>query len=89
MQYDESVLEIMKYQITVVMALYKPNLKWLEEELVSIEKQTYRDFSVIVWNDCPTDTYDYDSFFKKYLTSIPFQIYKGEKIKAPMEPLRN
>ncbi len=79
MQYEESVLEIMRHQITVVMALYKPNLKWLEEELVSIERQTYRDFSVIVWNDCPADTYDYDSFFKKYLASIPFQIYKGEK----------
>lgn len=61
------------------MTLYKPNLKWLEEELVSIESQTYRNFSVLVWNDCPTDTYDYDSFFKKYLGSIPFQIYKGEK----------
>lgn len=79
MQYEESVLEIMRQQITVVMALYKPDLKWLEEELVSIERQTYRGFSVIVWNDCPEDTYDYDSFFKKYLTSIPFQIYKGEK----------
>ncbi len=66
-------------QITIVMALYKPNLKWLEEELVSIERQTYRDFSVLVWNDCPSDTYDYDSFFKKYLGSIQFQIYKGEK----------
>ena len=79
MQCDESVLEIMRDQITVVMALYKPNLKWLEEELVSIEKQTYRYFSVIVWNDCPADNYDYVSFFKKYLTSIPFQIYNGEE----------
>ena len=65
--------------ITVVMALYKPNLKWLEEELVSIEKQTYREFSVLVWNDCPADDYDYDSFFKKYLISIPFYIYKGRE----------
>ena len=72
-------MEIMRHQITVVMALYKPNLKWLEEELVSIEAQTYRDFSVIVWNDCPTDTYDYDSFLGKYLKSIPFRIYKGER----------
>ena len=72
-------MEIMRHQITVVMALYKPNLKWLEEELVSIERQTYRDFSIIVWNDCPEDTYDYDSFFKTYLKSIPFQIYRGEK----------
>lgn len=66
-------------QITVVMALYKPNLKWLAEELVSIEKQTYRNFSVIAWNDCPEDTLDYYSFFKQYLMSVPFQIYTGKE----------
>ncbi len=69
----------MNDKITVVMALYKPNLKWLEEELVSIEKQTFRDFSLLVWNDCPTDTYDYETFFREYLTSIPVQVYTGEK----------
>lgn len=78
LQYDERVLETVN-QITVVMALYKPNLKWLAEELISIEKQTYRNFSVIAWNDCPEDIYDYDSFFKKYLVSIPFQIYTGKE----------
>ena len=66
-------------QITVVMALYKPNLKWLQEELESIERQSYREFSVIAWNDSPDDAYDYDSFFKKYMPSISFQIIKGEK----------
>ncbi len=66
-------------KVTVVMALYKPNLKWLEEELLSIGKQTYTGFSVIAWNDCPQDDYDYEAFFAKFLPSIPFKIYSGEK----------
>lgn len=65
--------------ITVVMALYKPNLKWLKEELISIREQTYKKFHILVWNDNPADTYDYDTFFKAILGDIPFKIYKGEK----------
>ena len=66
-------------QITVVMALYKPNLKWLQEELESIEKQTYRKFEILAWNDCPEDIYDYNSFFRKCMPSIPFQLFQGQE----------
>lgn len=68
-----------KIDITIVMAIYKPRLDWLQEELVSIYKQTYRNFQLIVWNDCPSDKFDYNSFFKKYLIDIPFCIYHGDK----------
>lgn len=70
---------INKKAITVVMALYKPNMKWLEEELLSIKAQTYKNFQVLAWNDCPEDTYDYDYFFRKYLGDISFKIFHGEK----------
>ena len=66
-------------RITVAMALYRPNMKWLAEELESIERQTYRDFCVIAWNDCPEDTYDYESFFREHMPSIPFRIVGGER----------
>lgn len=65
------------FEITVVMALYKPNLDWLKEELISIQEQTYRNFQVFVWNDCPDDKMDYDAFFKEYLLDIPFSIFQG------------
>ncbi len=68
-----------KIDITIVMAIYKPRLDWLAEELVSIQKQTYRNFQLMVWNDCPSDKKDYNAFFEKYLTDIPFYIYQGEK----------
>ena len=63
--------------ITVVMAIYKPRLDWLAEELISIRNQTYRNFQVLVWNDCPEDNTDYDTFFKQYLGNISFIIYQG------------
>ena len=66
-----------KYEITVVIAVYKPNLDWLKEELISIQKQTYRNFQVFAWNDCPDDKTDYNLFFKKYLLDIPFKIFNG------------
>lgn len=65
--------------ITVVMALYKPNKKWLAEELESINNQTYKDFKLFAWNDCPNDTYNYNEFFDKYLPDIEFKIYNGDK----------
>lgn len=65
--------------ITIVMAIYKPRLDWLADELRSIQNQTYRNFQVLVWNDCPEDKRDYDEFFKQYLIDIPFIIYKGSK----------
>lgn len=65
--------------ITVVMALYKPNLKWLEEELCSIGNQTYKDFEILIWNDCPEDDFNYSSLLKKTLNGIPYTFFKGEK----------
>lgn len=64
--------------ITVAIALYRPNIIWLKEELLSIAKQTYRDFKVIVWNDCPDDLYDYKELFQRCLKEIPFVIYSGK-----------
>lgn len=67
-----------KEKITIVIALYNPNLNWLEEELISIQKQTYRDFKVIAWNDNPDDAIDYAPIFERCLKNIPFQIFKGD-----------
>lgn len=65
--------------ITIAMAIYKPKIDWLIEELDSIYNQTYRDFQVLVWDDCPEDTNDYNELFKNHLKEIPFTIHKGKK----------
>lgn len=57
------------------MAMYRPNMKWLQEELISIQQQTFKAFKVLVWNDDPTDKYPYQHFFSRYLQEIPFEIF--------------
>ena len=66
-------------QVTIVMALYKPNLCWLMEELTSIKNQTYKKFKVLVWNDFPNDTTDYDLLCKSILGNIPCKVIRGSK----------
>lgn len=65
-------------KIDILMAIYKPNLKWLEEQLISLNNQTYENLNLIVWNDCPDDNFNYDEFFNKYITEFKFEIYKGK-----------
>ena len=60
------------------MAIYKPNLKWLEEQLVSLNNQTYKNLNLIIWNDYPDDKFNYDEFFKKHINNFKFKIYKGK-----------
>lgn len=67
-----------KEKITIVIALYNPKLNWLEEELISIQKQTYQNFKVIAWNDNPKDTINYVPIFERCLEKIPFQIFRGD-----------
>lgn len=65
--------------ITIAMAIFRPRIDWLIEELDSIYNQTYRDFQVQVWDDCPDDPNDYTDLFKSHLKEIPFTIHKGNK----------
>ena len=50
-------------KIDILMAIYKPNLKWLEEQLISLNNQTYENLNLIVWNDCPDDNFNYNKIF--------------------------
>lgn len=69
----------MNAQITILMAIYKPNIKWLEEQLISLNEQTYGNLKLLVWNDCPTDTTDYESICRRYITNFPYRIFSGDK----------
>lgn len=65
-------------EITVVMALYKPDLHWLKEELRSLAGQTYQNFRLLVWNDCPDDSYDYDRLLAEFFPKTIYAVYQGE-----------
>ncbi len=66
-------------QVTILMAIYKPNIKWLEEQLQSLNNQTYSNLKLIVWNDAPDDQTDYEEIYKNYITNFPYKIYKGKE----------
>lgn len=66
-------------KVSILMAIYKPNIDWLIEQIKSLDCQTYSNIDLLVWNDCPEDLTDYSGIYKTYLHRIPFSIVKGEK----------
>ncbi|MDY4921344.1 MAG: glycosyltransferase [Phascolarctobacterium sp.] len=69
----------MKPKVTILMAIYKPNIDWLIQQLDSLNNQTYTNIDLIVWNDFPEDKTDYNSIYSKYITKFPFEIHTGVK----------
>lgn len=65
--------------VTILMAIYKPNIQWLEEQLESLNKQTYPKLKLLVWNDSPYDKMNYDEIFSRYINKYPYVLYKGER----------
>ena len=64
--------------VTIVLAMYKPNLIWLQELLISLNEQTYRNLELLVWNDSPQDD-DQEGIFSKYITKFSYKIIHGEQ----------
>lgn len=60
------------------MAIYKPNIKWLIEQLESLNNQTYKNLELTVYNDCPEDKTNYEKIYAKYITNFKFSIIRGE-----------
>lgn len=86
-EYDQRVLEkrtvifLQKEKavfpkVVIIMAMYKPNIKWLKELLRSLNNQDYPCLELLVWNDCPDDD-NHEDVFKKYITKFPYKIIKG------------
>lgn len=60
------------------MAIYKPNIKWLEEQLHSLNEQDYDNLRLLAWDDCPDDE-KYDEIFERQITQFDYQLIRGEK----------
>ena len=45
-------METDKPLISIVMAVYEPNLQWFREQLDSLEAQTYPNLELLVIDDC-------------------------------------
>lgn len=63
--------------ITIAMAVYKPNEKWLCEQLSSLNAQTYPNLELLVCDDCPEYPVDERSF-TEHITKFPYRLYRNE-----------
>ena len=64
--------------VSVVMSIYKPNLKFLGEQLDSIDAQDIDDLEVIVYNDCPEDDRR-EAFCREHCTRHPLRYIHGKE----------
>lgn len=65
--------------VTILMAIYKPNMDWLVEQLESLNKQTYPNLKLIVWNDAPDDETDYEVIYSQCITNFEYEIHTSRK----------
>ncbi len=70
-------METDKPLVSVLLAVYKPNERWLREQLNSLNEQSYRNIELLVCDDCPEFPVDV-KFFEEYITKFPFEIVRNE-----------
>lgn len=64
--------------VSILMAVYKPNEKWLLEQLDSLERQTYPNLELLIYDDCPEQPLD-ENTVREHITAFPYRIIRGEK----------
>lgn len=67
--------------ISILMAVYEPRLDWLEEQLRSLNEQTYPNLRLYMRDDCsPTVSFeDIEALAKKCITAFPYALKRNEK----------
>ena len=66
--------------VSVVLALYNPNLDWLRRQLRSIANQTYRDIEMFAIDDASPDVpfARIQTVFSECLSGVPVQLTRNE-----------
>lgn len=60
--------------VTIVMAVYKPNIEWFEKQLKSINSQRYQGkLDLLIWNDSPRD-FMCEEIIRKHITDLPYRV---------------
>lgn len=63
--------------VSILMAVYKPNEKWLREQLLSLNTQTYENLELVIYDDCPDFPVD-EGIIAECIRSIPYRLLRGE-----------
>lgn len=68
-----------RQSVTIALAVYRPQAKWLKEQLCSLNRQTYAGkLDLLVWNDSPKN-FDCAPLLKKYITRFSYRILQNGK----------
>ena len=62
--------------VSILLAVYKPNIKWLIEQLVSLNEQSYENLNLFVYDDCPEEPVD-EELYEKYIDNFDYKIIRG------------
>lgn len=67
-------------KVSIVIAVYNPNLKWFEQQLQSINNQNFGSIEVIVVDDCSTqvDFCTIKAYVKCHITKYDCRVYRNE-----------
>ena len=79
-------------KVSVVMSVYRPDPRYLAEQLVSLNDQDFGNLELVVWNDCPGEPVD-RALFERCVTRFPVSFFGGEEnlgyVKAFVLPSRS
>lgn len=64
--------------VSILMAVYQPNEKWVIEQLVSLNEQTYNNLELLVYDDCPEFPVS-EELIGKFITNFSYVIIRGAK----------
>mgnify|MGYP001033150589 FL=1 len=73
--------QIDKPLVSILLSVYKPNEKWLIEQLISLNEQSYENLELIVYDDCPEYPVD-EELFTSNITNFSFKIIRGTENKG-------
>lgn len=74
-------METDKPLVSILLAVYKPNEKWLIEQLISLNEQSYENLELIVYDDCPENPVN-EELFTSNITNFSFKIIRGTENKG-------
>ena len=74
-------IQIDKPLVSILLAVYKPNEKWLIKQLISLNNQNYNNLELLIYDDSP-DSPTSEEHFENYITNFPYKLIRGSENKG-------
>lgn len=67
--------------VSILLAVYRPDYRWLAKQLESLNEQTYKNIELLVYDDCPEEPVD-EKIFENYIDNFHYKIIRGAENKG-------